>query len=71
MEDICKTFTIQWVGPFSSSTPEILKDYLNDPNTCDKHLFSFYYCSGSKKVKGILLIKWIIDILDYIRLILL
>ena len=60
MEDISKTFTIQWVGPFSPSSPQVLKDYLNDPNTCDKHLFSFYYCSGSKKGKG-----YPIDKMDY------
>lgn len=50
MEDIRKVFTIQWVGPFDTFTS--LSEYLNDPNTCDCHLFSFYYCSGSKKGKG-------------------
>ena len=52
MEDISKTFTIQWVGPFSSSNPAAFKKYIDDPNICDKHLFSFYYCSGSKKGRG-------------------
>ena len=50
MEDIRKVFTIQWVGPFDTFTS--LSEYLNDPNTCDCHLFSFYYCSGNKKGKG-------------------
>ena len=50
MEDIRKVFTIQWVGPFDTFTS--LSEYLNDPNTCDCHLFSFYYCPGSKKGKG-------------------
>ena len=50
MEDIRKVFTIQWVGPFETFAS--LFEYLNDPNTCDCHLFSFYYCSGSKKGKG-------------------
>ena len=50
MENIEKIFTIQWVGPFD--TFDSLNEYLNDKNTCDKQLFSFYYCSGSKKGKG-------------------
>lgn len=50
MEDIRKIFTIQWVGPFD--TFDSLNEYLNDTETCDKTLFSFYYCSGSKKGKG-------------------
>ena len=50
MEDIRKVFTIQWVGPFETFAS--LFEYLNDPNTCDCHLFSFYYSSGSKKGKG-------------------
>ena len=50
MEDIRKVFTIQWVGPFT--TFKKLFQYLEDCNTCDSQLFSFYYCSGSKKGKG-------------------
>lgn len=50
MEDIRKVFTIQWVGPFT--TFKELFQYLEDCNTCDSQLFSFYYCSGSKKGKG-------------------
>lgn len=50
MEDIRKIFTIQWVGPFNNF--ESLSKYLKDTNSCDCHLFSFYYCSGSKKGKG-------------------
>lgn len=50
MEDIRKIFTIQWVGPFHSF--EKMKEYLNDEETCEKTLFSFYYCSGSKLGKG-------------------
>lgn len=50
MEDIKKVFTIQWVGPFANF--DSLSQYLKDPKTCDCQLFSFYYCSGSKKEKG-------------------
>lgn len=50
MENIEQTFTIQWVGPFRSLNG--LRKYLNDPVTCEKSLFSFYYISGSKKGKG-------------------
>ena len=50
MDDIRKVFTIQRGGPFDTFTS--LSEYLNDPNTCDCHLFSFYYCSGNKKGKG-------------------
>ena len=50
MDDINKVYTIQWVGPFD--TFDNLKTYLENPDTCDKTLFSFYFCSGSKKGKG-------------------
>lgn len=66
MEDIRKVFTIQWVGPFDTFAS--LSEYLNDPNTCDCHLFSFYYCPGSKKVKGIPLARMTIGILASIAL---
>lgn len=46
MEDINKTFTIQWVGPFKNL--EEIKEYEKDENTADKSLFSFYFFSGHK-----------------------
>lgn len=50
MEDISKTYTIQWVGPFPNLKK--MREYLNDPNTCHKSLFSFYYFCGNKNKKG-------------------
>ena len=50
MEDITKTFTIQWVGPFKDMWQ--MRHYLKDESTCDKSLFNFYYFSGNKKGKG-------------------
>lgn len=50
MDDIRKVFTLQWVGPFDSFAS--LRKYLNNPNTCNAYLFSFYYCVGSKKGRG-------------------
>lgn len=50
MEDITKTFTIQWVGPFKDMWQ--MRHYLKDKSTCDKSLFNFYYFSGNKKGKG-------------------
>lgn len=50
MQDITKTFTIQWVGPFKNI--QQMKSYLEDNSTCDKSLFNFYYFSGNKKGKG-------------------
>lgn len=50
MEDIRKTFTIQWVGPFRDLAH--MRKYLNDKTTCDKTLFSFYYFYGNKKGQG-------------------
>lgn len=47
MNDITKTFTIQWVGPFKNILK--MKQYLNDSTTCEKSLFNFYYFSGNKK----------------------
>lgn len=46
MEDINKTFTIQWVGPFKSY--EEIKEYERDVNTAHKSLFNFYFFSGHK-----------------------
>lgn len=46
MEDINKTFTIQWVGPFKNI--EEIKEYENDENTADTSLFNFYFFSGHK-----------------------
>lgn len=51
MQDITKTFTIQWVGPFKNMGQ--VKSYLKDSSTCDSSLFNFYYFSGNKKVKAI------------------
>ena len=34
MEDITKTFTIQWVGPFKDMWQ--MRHYLKDESTCDK-----------------------------------
>lgn len=50
MQDITKTFTIQWVGPFKNI--EQVKSYLKDTSTCDNTLFNFYYFSGNKKGPG-------------------
>ncbi|MBQ8361961.1 MAG: hypothetical protein IJX44_08470 [Bacteroidaceae bacterium] len=50
MEDINKTFTIQWVGPFHSLME--MNQYLGNTETCDEGLFSFYYFCGNKKGKG-------------------
>ena len=50
MNDIKKTYTIQWVGPFHSLGE--YKVYLQREDTCDKSLFSFYYFIGNKKGKG-------------------
>lgn len=50
MQDIKKTFTIQWVGPFKDI--EHMKRYLRDSSTCDKSLFNFYYFSGNKTGSG-------------------
>lgn len=50
MQDITKTFTIQWVGPFKNI--QQMNDYLKDDSTCDKSLFNFYFFSGNKKGKG-------------------
>jgi hypothetical protein len=49
MEDIKKTFTIQWVGPFSSL--QELQTYTEDNTTCDSGLFNFYYFVGKRKEK--------------------
>lgn len=46
MEDINKTFTIQWVGPFKNI--DEVKLYEKNENTADKSLFSFYYFNGHK-----------------------
>lgn len=46
MEDINKTFTIQWVGPFKSL--DEIKEYERDESTAYKSLFSFYFFSGHK-----------------------
>ena len=40
MEDITKTFAIQWVGPFKDI--QQMKDYLKKNSTCDNSLFNFY-----------------------------
>lgn len=50
MQDITKTFTIQWVGPFRNL--QKMNEYLKDASTCDKSLFNFYYFSGNKKGSG-------------------
>lgn len=50
MQDITKTFTIQWVGPFKNM--QQMKQYLGKESTCDTSLFNFYYFSGNKKGKG-------------------
>lgn len=41
MEDIKHTYTIQWVGPFSSY--DDYKDYLKSEETISPDLFSIYY----------------------------
>ena len=46
MEDINKTFTIQWVGPFKNI--DEVKMYEKDENTADKRLFCFYFFSAHK-----------------------
>lgn len=51
MQDITKTFTIQWVGPFKNI--QQMKSYLEDNSTCDKSLFNFIISQGIKKVKDI------------------
>lgn len=55
MQDITKTFTIQWVGPFKNMGQ--VKSYLKDSSTCDSSLFNFYYFSGNKKGKGHSILK--------------
>lgn len=50
MQDITKTFTIQWVGPFKNM--QQMKQYLGKESTCDTSLFNFYYFLGNKKGKG-------------------
>lgn len=45
MEDITKTFTIQWVGPFKDMWQ--MRHYLKDESTCDKSLFNFYLNSAT------------------------
>jgi hypothetical protein len=54
MEDIKKTFTIQWVGPFASL--DELRDYCQkgskeEPEVCPSGLFNFYYFTGRNKQK--------------------
>ncbi len=64
MQDITKTFTIQWVGPFKNM--QQMKQYLGKESTCDTSLFNFYYFSGNKKGRAILAQKFM-HILEYIR----
>jgi hypothetical protein len=50
MEDITKTFTIQWVGPFTSL--DDLRKYSKrgrKAEVCDPGLFNFYYFTGRNK----------------------
>jgi hypothetical protein len=49
MEDITKTYTIQWVGPFTSL--EALSRYTKDDDTCSSDLFNFYYFVGRRNEK--------------------
>ncbi len=51
MQDITKTFTIQWVGPFRNL--QKMNEYLKDASTCDKSLFNFTISPATKKVPGI------------------
>ena len=48
MEDIKHTYTIQWVGPFSSY--DDYKDYLKSEETISPDLFSIYYLEA--KIDG-------------------
>lgn len=47
MQDITKSFTIQWVGPFKNMKQ--MKKYLKDQTTCENTLFNFYYFSIYKQ----------------------
>lgn len=50
MQDIIKTFTIQWVGLFKDI--QQMKDYLKKNSTCENSLFNFYFFSGNKRGKA-------------------
>ena len=50
MQDITKTFTIQWVGPFRNL--QKMNEYLKDASTCDKSLFNFTISPATKKVRA-------------------
>lgn len=66
MQDITKTFTIQWVGPFKDI--QQMKNYLNDDSTCNKSLFNFYFFSGNKirEVRRTLILRFM-HILEFIK----
>ena len=53
MDEIQKTFTLQWIGPFRS-LQEMDKHFQLGENdlVCHKSIFSFYYFRGNKKGRG-------------------
>ncbi len=51
MDDIKRTYVIQWVGPFKSD--EEIADYVkkgDNGERCHSSCFTFYYLSGVKKI---------------------
>lgn len=51
MEDIRRTYTIQWVGPFKSDKEVAeFERKGNQDGVCHSSCFNFYYISGNLKI---------------------